>query len=318
MQLNDAGLAHDLWKKFYTPEEVEEITQSTTTTTVISGIHPLHVRLYLQPRPAPTVLMAGPMLTYGILLARTQLPFFRAGFNVVQWDLPGWGQSGGARWNCPIGDIIQGWHDILAFAEQHFAPPFYGMGFGEDSITMYYAGANNPLFRALTLHTLCEFGDPEGVSWQGPPWLVRIKGVGARVAAKLVPDMGVEMHRAMPWTTIFSGPDDKELMEVFEGDPLRPRKIGFRLAASTMTKRPFPVQPEECRTPIQFIMSEHSTLWRMPMNMRYYNRLSGTKELVVLKDSEQWVYTREWQEALTGHVIAWFIRNGALEASAVG
>jgi hypothetical protein len=75
MAYRDAGLAHEHWKTFYSPEEVEEIVAVTSSTMIVSGNYPIHVRLYRRAKDAPTVIMAHPMLPYGLLLARLQLPF---------------------------------------------------------------------------------------------------------------------------------------------------------------------------------------------------------------------------------------------------
>src|SRR5205823_498302 len=83
-------LAHEHWKAFYTPEEVDEIISATSSTMIVAGHYPIHVRLYVRSLDAPTVIMSHPMLPYGLLLARLQLPFFRAGFNVAWWGQPGW------------------------------------------------------------------------------------------------------------------------------------------------------------------------------------------------------------------------------------
>jgi hypothetical protein len=47
------------------------------------------------------------------------------------------------------------------------------------------------------------------------------------------------------------------------------------------------------------------------MNLRYFERLGGPKELVTLEGVDQWVYTREFQELYAGHVIRWFNEHGA-------
>src|SRR4030088_1154645 len=115
MAFGDAGLSHEHWKTFYTPEEVAEIIAATSSTMIVAGHYPIHVRLYVRSLEAPTVIMSHPMLPYGLLLARLQLPFYRAGFNVVQWDLPGWGQSGGPRAKYPIPHLIPALDPTIAF-----------------------------------------------------------------------------------------------------------------------------------------------------------------------------------------------------------
>ena len=107
--MNDAGLAHEYWKQYYTPAEVDEVIRHRTTTMFVSGHYPIHVGLYLHRQPAPTVLMAHGLFVYGLTLARLQLPLFRAGFNVVAWDLPGMGQSGGPRGGCTVVEFASSW-----------------------------------------------------------------------------------------------------------------------------------------------------------------------------------------------------------------
>ncbi len=310
MAFGDAGLANEHWKSFYTPEEVAEIIAATSSTMIVAGSYPIHVRLYVRSRNAPTVIMSHPMLPYGLLLARLQLPFYRAGFNVVQWDLPGWGQSGGPRANCPIADFIRTWYDAIAYARTRFTGPLYAMGLAEDSVTCYYVGANHPDLTALSLHTLHEYGDPDGVHWQGPAWLVRAKAMGVGLAVRVRPDLALRAEDALPWRAIFSGPDDGQLMQAFEGDPLRVRQFHFRLVSSMMHKMEPPVAFEQCHTPVQVIASEKSSLWPYAMNIRYFNRLGGPKELVTLKNTDQWVYTREFHEMYASHVIRWFAAHG--------
>jgi alpha-beta hydrolase superfamily lysophospholipase len=311
MAYRDGGLAHDHWKQFYTQQEVDEIIASTSTTMIVSGNYPIHLRIYTHSSSAPTVIMAHPMLPYGLLLARLQLPFFRAGFNVIQWDLPGWGQSGGARANCPIQDFLRTWNEVIAFARARFSGPRYAMGLAEDSVTCYYAAANNPHIRAISLHTLHQYGDPDGVRWHGPSWLVRLKALGVGIGTRVRPDLALGARDALPWQAIFSGPDDGRLLQAFDDDPLRVRQFHFRLVGSMMANIPPPVQFEECRTPVQVIASEKSRLWPYSMNVRYFERLGGPKELITLEGMDHWVYTREFHEMYAAHVLRWFERHSA-------
>lgn len=281
----------------------------------VSGDMPIHVRMYIRGEKSPTVIMAHPMLPYGILLARLQLPFYRAGYNVVQWDLPGWGQSGGPRSGVPVGKFIDAWHDAIAFTQDRFKGPLYAMGLAEDSVTCYYVAANNPAIRAISLHTLHEYGDPDGVRWQGANPVLRLKYAGSRLAAAMRPDLGVDAHQGLPWTAIFSGPDDGPLLEHFERDPLRVRTFRFALAVSMMTPKAPPVRFEDCRTPVQVIASEKSRLWPFKMNQRYYDRLGGPKDFVKLDGVDQWVYSLEFQEMYAQYVIRWFDANGGRQAA---
>src|SRR2546427_120137 len=77
--------------------------------------------------------------------------------------------------------------------------PLYAMGLAEDSVTCYYVGANHQDLQALSLHTLHEYGDPDGVHWQGPAWLVRAKALGVGLGTRLRPDLALQAEDALPW-----------------------------------------------------------------------------------------------------------------------
>ena len=157
------------------------------------------------------------------------------------------------------------------------------MGLAEDSVTCYYVAANNPDVRAISLHTLHEYGDPDGVHWQGPPWLVRLKAIGVGLGTRVRPDLALPAEDALPWRAIFSGSNDDALLQLFKDDPLRVQRFHFRLVGSMMAELPPPVTFEDCRTPVQVIASEKSRLWPYEMNVRYFERLGGPKELITLK-----------------------------------
>ena len=272
---------------------------------------PIHVRIYERSPDAPTVIQSHGLLPYGLMLARLQLPFFRAGFNVVQWDMPGFGLSGGPRGGCTIPQIIETWKDLLAWTHARYAGPLYSVGFAEDGVTCYYAAANDPILRAMSVHILTEYGDPGNVHWQGPPWLIRLKTIAAGVGSKLSPTYSIKATDAIPWDDVFGRPDDAHFRDVFENDPLRNEAFEFRMAASMLKSMKPPVPFEQCRTPIQLIASERSQIWPFEMNVSYFQRLGGPKELVTLAGKPHWEFNREFDETFCAHAIRWFTLNGA-------
>src|SRR6266581_8608053 len=196
MRVRDAGLADERWKAYFDPDEIQEIIANARTTMIVSGVYPVHVLCLSHSRPAPTVIIGSSLLGYGLEQARWQLPFFRAGFNVVQFDFPGIGQSGGPRGGCTVDDWVRAWGDATAFAHARFDSPLYGMGVAEDGLTCYYANANKPEIRAMSVHVLYEHGDPDAQRYQGPPLLVRLAsmalGIGQRVRpSSVIPLQGV-------------------------------------------------------------------------------------------------------------------------------
>lgn len=311
MQLRDAGLADDYWKRYFSPEEVEAILATVTTTTIVSGHLPIHLRLYAHPRPAPTILYAHGAIQYGLMMAHLHLAFHRAGFNVVNWDLPGFGLSGGPRDGATADQFITTWKDVIAFACGHFGDPLYIVGNAEDAVAGYYAAANLPVIRAMSLHNLFELGDPDIFNWQGPRWLTRLQMLGLPALAKVAPTFGFDPRTSFPWEALFSYPDDAPRREVFDRDPLRIQRYGLGMALSMARRTPPSVPFEACRTPIQLVVSRQKRVWSYEMNVRSFDRLGGPKEFITLEEGEQWSFNREFGARFTGHAARWFVAQGA-------
>lgn len=318
MTVKDAGLAHEYWKQYYTPDEVQEVLDSTTTTMIASSHYPVHVRLWLQPQPAPTVLIGSSILSYGLHLVRVQAPFFRAGFNVVQFDFPGLGQSGGARGGGTVREYIQAWRDAFAFAHLQLGEPLYGMGVGEDGVTLYYAIANRPNVRAISVHNLFEYGEPDAVQGQGPYPLVRAKAAALRLAAAARPSTAIPGAKSVPWEWIFAGPGDDQAITLLQEDPLSLHQVQLRMASSILQKMPAPVPFEQCRTPVQVLASDRNRVCPYDLVTRNYQRLGGPKELITLHDRPQWELNREFNEMYCDHVIRWFASHGAKTTARAG
>ena len=309
--LADGGLANDYWQQYFTPDEVQEIVANTKHTHIISRNIPIFVRIYEQPHPAPTVVMAHGMLVYGLILARLQLPFFRAGFNVVQFDLPGLGMSGGPRGGCTTTDIFHAWRTAVDFAHARYGDPLFAMGVAEDGVTCYYVNANSSKIRAMSVHTLFEYGDARGVHWVGGALKVMVQATGLAVANAARPTGSVKGTDGIPWGDVFGGPGDEEFVKTLEGDPLALQKVEMRMARSLIRNQPAPVPFDRCRTPIQMIASDENRIWPYEMVVENYNRLGGPKEFVRLQGRPQWESNREFHELYCDHVISWFQDNGA-------
>src|SRR5258708_24449806 len=249
---------------------------------IVSGDYPVHVRLWCQPHPPPTVLVGSSLLGYGLEQARWQLPFFRSGFNVLQFDFPGIGQSGGARGGCTVADWVRAWDDATAFAAARFGSPLYGMGVAEDGLTCYYANANKPIMQAMSVHVLYEHGDADAQSYQGPPPLVRIAALALSVGRRVRPSSTIPLHRVMRYSDVFEEPGDEDLSTALTEDPLALKHFQLNMAASMMASRRPRVRFEDCRTPTQVIASECNKLFPYRMGKRSYERPGGPEERLTL------------------------------------
>ncbi len=259
--------------------------------------------------------MAHGMLGYGIIQARIQLPFFRAGFNVVQFDLPGMGQSGGPRGGCTIQDVFNAWRDAIDFTVDRLGGPVFAMGVAEDGVTCYYVTANHPDIQAISVHTLFEYGDPGGVHWQGSPWVVKLKGAGLAVSSRVRPTYSIPGPKGIPFEAVFGGPGDEEYIEILKQDPLGMQQSELRMAYSLIRRQPAPVPYEKCHTPVQLIASDANEIWPYEMVARNFGKLGGPKEMVTLQGAPQWESNRQFHENYCAHVVRWFRANGATTAA---
>lgn len=310
--LNDAGLTHNYWKRYYTAEEATEAQAAARTTMIPTGEYPMHLRLFVQPQPAPTVLIGSSILSYGLHLLRIQLPFYRAGYNVLQFDFPGLGQSGGPRGGCTVDDFLQAWRDAVDYAEQRFDGPLYAMGVGEDGVTCYYVTSTMPeRIQAISVHNLFEYGEPDSVQGQGPHWLVRAKAGGLAGLAAVRPTTAIPGHKSVPWEWIYGGPGDDAMIELLKKDPLALRSIDLRMMSSILAARPAEVPFEECRLPVQLIATDQNKVCPFELVMRNFERLSGPKDLIIMHGRPQWETNRTFAEEYCAHVTRWFEERGA-------
>jgi pimeloyl-ACP methyl ester carboxylesterase len=307
-----AGLDSDIWRQFYTPEEIDEIVSNSETVTIVSGTYPIHTRVYAQPGPAPTVVIAHGIICYGLILQRMALPFFRNGYNVVHFDLPGTGQSGGDRGGCTMGEFMRAWRDAVAFAKRTFDGPIYAMGNAEDGVTCYYALANHPDVSGISIHNLFHYGDPAGANPVGPSLKVRALTMFSYLGLAARPSRSVKGTKTFPWKDVFTGPGDEKYIKLLENDPLGLTVVKYRMAHTMLRRRVPRVQFEDCRTPVQVIASKQNAIWPYETTVYYYNRLGGPKELITLEDKGQWELNPEFHDMYCGHVMNWFAQHGAV------
>jgi alpha-beta hydrolase superfamily lysophospholipase len=308
----DGGLADPYWHRYYAPAEVQEIMAHARPTTIVSGRYPIHVLVYEQSSEAPTICMAHGIFVYALALAGLALPFFRSGYNVVHWDLPGLGQSGGPRGGCTIPEFADAWQAALAFTHERFGSPIFTLGVAEDGITCYYASANNPHVRAMSVHALLEQGDYDGLRWLGPDWWIRVIALALRVGALVRPSTTVDAGMLVPLDRIFGGPDEGQVMRLLGGDPLALNRATLRMADMLMRKHPAPVRYEDCKTPVQLIASELNRIWPLEMVSANFERLGCEKQLVRLDGAGQWEYSRRFHDRYASHVMDWFAQHGGI------
>jgi pimeloyl-ACP methyl ester carboxylesterase len=311
----DGGLADTYWHQYYTPGELEELLDVSSTTMFVSGRYPIHARLALQPHASGTVLMAHGLLLYGAIFGRMILPYYRAGFNVVQFDMPGFGQSGGPRGGCTAREIVQAFKDAFAFARSQLGGAVHFVSAAEDGIFGYYALANHPDLHAMTLHVLYERGDDFAAPWLGSGWAFRAKRTGYGLVQLARPTFAIKGTSSIPWHRVFPEPSDRPALKLLERDPLALRQVQARFGASFIGRERPPVPFEECRTPVQVVASEHNEYWPYDMVARNVARLGGPKELLCLPGKAHWELNREFAEIYCAHSIRWFTSHGAATAS---
>ena len=287
------------------------VERITATTAVVSGRIPIHVRHWHTRDGAPTILTAHGLLPWGLTLGRFHLGLARAGFNIVNWDLPGFGLSGGSRSGPTIDAMIQAWKDLFAYTQREYGAPIYVVGFAEDGVTAYYALANEPDLAAASFHILVEYGDPLNLHWRGP-LISNLSRFALPLLAAVRPSTTFKVEGAVPLEPVFG-----TLTPTFENDPLRVRAFGIGLARSMAKRRKPPVPWSQNRTPIQIVSSERGELWPHKMNVKYHELLGGDKELVTLEGASHSSFDPEFVDMYIGHVVRWFSQHGATIRSPV-
>jgi len=308
----DAGLSDPYWRQYFTRDELEELDDAVRVTGVIYDDDvPVHVRVYHRGNDAPTILAPHGLIVYGLLCARLHLAFWRAGYNVVSWDLPGFGQSGGPRHGPTIPGMIGVWRLMIDWASAQYGDKeVYVVGLAEDGVTGYYAAANNPKVRAISCHHLLEFGNLDNVGWVNPRWMRHVQGWGIAVLEKIAPFIEFDAEKAVPWDAIFSSEEDQAAYAIYKQDPLRIKRYNIHLARDLFRRRRPPVSFEDCRTPVQLITCDQNTLWPPHINEETHARLGCEKELVVLEGLDQWSVARGFNDLYAGHVMRWFEQVG--------
>ena len=266
----DAGLADGYWRRYFTSGEVAEIEQAVRVTGVIYGDVPVHVRVYHRADDAPTILAPHGLIVYGFLCARLHLAFWRAGYNVVSWDLPGFGQSGGPRHGPTIGGMI----DALAPDDR----------LGGGAVRRRPGLRRRP--RRGRRHRLLRVREqPEGARDLAPPPARvrrhRERRLGQPGLAPAPPGLRdrrdredrargrrFDAEKSVPWETIFSSEEDQAAYALYREDPLRIKRYNVHLARDLFRKRKPPVSFEDCRTPVQLITSEENGIWPPSINDR--------------------------------------------------
>jgi pimeloyl-ACP methyl ester carboxylesterase len=309
--LGDAGLASGYWRQLYTPAEVDAIVETSASTLIVSGRQPVHVRVYMQSEPAPTVLLGHGLLRYGLFLGHVHLALHKSGFNVVQFDMPGFGMSGGARGACSPATLVEAWETVLAFTHDRFGFPLYLLGLDEDCSFVYNIAANRPEVAAASLHVLL---DPATPSWGLPAWLTELEQTARQSPGEILTDAA----ELLPWSDYFAGPQDSTLLGTLRDDPLGPHALAPELMHAAVAGLPPTVAFEDCRTPIQVVTSEKDRVWPYEMVVHNFARLGGPKELVTLTAAPHWDLSRQFADAYCAHAIAWFRGHVAAPVSPAG
>lgn len=303
-------LLSPVWDGYFDADELDDLARAVRPSTLCIDGNDLRVRVYEQAGDAPTVLVAHGLLGYGPVFARFHLPFWRRGWRVVQFDLPGCGESDGPRGALTVRDIMSAWRGVVAWAADAYGAPLFAMGNAEDGVVSYYALANHPSIAGLSVHTLFEYGDPAGAGWIRPPWAVRVVRVLLGVVTRQRPRTTLPGTWTIPWKHVFAGPDDAEYRRRLKADPFALQRGAAPLGYSLVKPFKPPVRFEDCETPVQVIISARSRLWPAGTIRAYAERLGGPRQIVEI-DAPHWEMSREFHDAYCDRVMSWFdsVRN---------
>jgi len=292
------------WHGYYDSDELDEIQSAVVPATLQSGGNTLSVRVYEQPGNVPTVLIAHGLLGYGRTFARFHLPFWRRGWRVVQFDMPGMGESTGTRGAATVPQMMTAWRDVLSWVAGRYDGPRFVCGNAEDSVLAYYVLANNPEIAGISVHTLFEYGEPHAVGWVHPAAVRVIRPLFTAID-RVFPSASLPGQWTIPWKHVFAGADDAGYRAHLARDPHSLLRGRVALGRSLIT----PIQPavpfEECTTPVQVIISRRSRIWPAAGVRRSAERLGGPREIIEI-DAPHWEASRQFHDDYCRLVINWF------------
>ncbi|HYI14394.1 MAG TPA: alpha/beta fold hydrolase [Thermomicrobiales bacterium] len=295
------------WHGYYDTDELGEICRAIQQDTVCSNGNQLHVRVYEQPLSnAPTVIVAHGLLGYGLSFARFHLPFWRRGWRVVQFDMPGMGESTGPRGAATVDEMIAAWHEMVAWTTARYDGPRFVAGNAEDGVLAYYALANDPAVAALSVHTFFEYGDAHAAGWVHPAAQRVIRPL-FRLVERVHPRASLPGQWTIPWRHVFGGPHDAEYRKHLADDPLSLRRGRVSLGRSLITPRRPEVPFEACITPVQVIISRRNRIWPASPVRGSAERLGSPSEIIEI-DAPHWETSRQFHDDYCVLVIAWFER----------
>jgi pimeloyl-ACP methyl ester carboxylesterase len=295
------------WHGYYDADEISEIYRALSSTTVRSNDNNLRVRVYEQDGDAPTVMVAHGLLGYGLTFARFHLPFWRRGWRVVQFDFPGMGESGGKRGAATVDEMMTAWRDVHEWTVSRYGGPLFAIGNAEDGVIAYYTLANDPTITALSVHTFFEYGDAHAVGWV-PPWAAGALRKSFRSLERISSDFSLPGQWTIPWKHVFAGTDDAAYRRHLASDPACLRRGKITLGRALLTPRKPAVAFEDCKTPVQVIISRQSRIWPAGPVRRSAERLGGPREIIEL-NAPHWDMSRAFHDDYCAHVMEWFERR---------
>ncbi len=295
------------WHGYYDADELDEIRYAIQTTAICSNGVNLRVRVYEQSGNVPTVMVGHGLLGYGLAFARFHLPFWRRGWRVIQFDLPGMGESEGTRGAATVQEMIAAWRDVSVWVAARFDSPRFAMGNAEDGVLAYYALANDPTIAGLSVHTLFEYGDVHAVGWIHPRAAVRVLRPVLGSLERVSTRFSLPGHWTIPWNHVFAGPDDKHYRKHLADDPLSLRRGRITLGRSLISEYATPVPFEACETPVQVIISTRSRIWPAGSVRHSAERLGGPHEIIEIEEPH-WKNSRAFHDRYCALVATWFER----------
>ena len=290
--LRDGGLANQWWQGYLEPADAAEFAGVARSTMLVAGGLPVHIRVL--PRDAAGVIvLAHGLRTYGLVLAALLLRLHRRGFTVVQVDLPGFGQSGGARGQTAAAHVREAIGRAIDFAAERAQSPIHLLGLGEECLAVYEACAR-PGIASASLHAVYDGTDD------------------ALAGTKTGSDGAVVLAPEAAFPAAADGAARRALAE----DMLAVRSVPAELLRTLAVPLPGTPHLEASPVPIQIIASERSALLPYETAVHRFTRLRSPKDLVTLPEAFDWSQQPGFLDTYAGNVVRWFTRHAGPPAMA--
>ncbi len=248
--------------------------------------HRLHLDVIATENATSTLVFVPGTSVYGLIYGDFLAALATAGLNVVSVDPRGHGQSGGAKGDYTIPELVRDARAAVTYARERFGGPVYIAGTSQGGIVAFYVAASDEKLAGAICHNAADLGHSDRFKMTSHPLLARMAAPLVRAAAAVLPGLSINIST---YLDLLSN-KHHEVKARLAADPLALKRIHLRALAS-LASCPLPKPVEEIHTPVLILHGSEDTIFPQAYMQRLYARLSCPKSLRTYKGRDHFLFT---------------------------